>query len=138
MKIHIKLLVIATVMSFAACSKGNMDIIDVYGDPSVLIGKWKLSETLADPGDGSGECKKVSKETNNYIIFEENGRLSGNAFAEYTTYAVQDSITLKVTKADGITYQDYRYKLQGGALSLSPAGPIYCIEACGSRFKKIE
>ena len=138
MKIYTKLLVIATLMFFAACSKENMEVIDVYGDPSVLVGKWKLSETLADPGNGSGEWKKVSKETNNYIVFEENGKLSGNSFAGYTTYAVQDSITLKVTKADGITYQNYSYKLQGEALSLSPAGPIYCIEACGSRFKKIE
>ena len=132
------MLVLATVVLFAACSKDNMEIIDVYGDPSVLNGKWKLSETLADPGDGSGEWKKVSRETNSYIVFKEDGSLSGDAFADYTTYAVQDSIILKFTKADGVTFQNYGYKLQNRALSLSPAGPIRCIEACGIRFKKIE
>ena len=138
MKIFTKILVLAAVVFFAACSKGNMEIIDVYADPSVLTGRWKLSETMASPGDGSQEWKKVSKDLNDYIVFGEDGKLSGNAFADYSTYAVKDSITLTFTKADGITYQNYSYKLQGGALNMSPAGPIMCIEACGIRFKKIE
>jgi len=138
MKTFAKVFVLATVVFFAACSKNNMDVIDVFGNPAVLTGKWKLSETLADPGDGSGQWQKVPKESKDYIVFGEDGKLSGNAFEEYSTYAVQDSTTLKFTKPDGVTYQDYRYKLQGGALSMSPAGPIMCIEACGIRFKKVE
>ncbi|HUH34063.1 MAG TPA: hypothetical protein VLZ28_08915 [Daejeonella sp.] len=138
MKIFTKILVLAAVLFFAACSKANMDIVDVFGDPAVLMGKWKLSETLADPGDGSGQWRKVSRGTDDYIVFGIDGKLSGNAFKEYSTYAVQDSVTLQFKKADGVTYQNYRFQLQGGALSMSPAGPIMCIEACGIRFKKVE
>ena len=138
MKIFTKILVLAAVVFFAACSKNNMDIIDVYADPSILTGKWKLSETMADPGDGSQEWKKVPNESNDYIVFGEDGKLSGNTFKEYSNYAVQDSTILKFTKPDGVTYQNYSFKLQAGTLSMSPAGPIMCIEACGIRFKKIE
>jgi hypothetical protein len=130
--------IIAAVLFVSACSKENMEIIDVYANPDVLIGKWKLSETLADPGDGSGQWKKVANDTNQYIEFKADGKFSGNIYVDYTTYAVRDSSIITFTKADGVTYQNERYKLQGGVLSLSPAGPIYCIEACGARFKKIE
>lgn len=138
MKILTKVLLLAVVVLISACSKNNMDVIDVYADPAVLKGKWKLSETLADPGDGSGQWQKVPKQSKDYIVFGEDGELSGNAFKEYSTYSVQDSTTLKFTKPDGVTYQNYSYKLQGGTLSMSPAGPIMCIEACGIRFKKVE
>ena len=138
MKGFTKIIVLAAILLFAACSKNNMEVIDVYGNPSVLKGKWKLFETLADPGDGSGQWTKVPKNSEDYLIFGEEGKLSGNSFKEYSMYAVQDSVTLKFTKTDGVTYQNYRYKLQGGALSMSPAGPIMCIEACGIRFKKVE
>ena len=138
MKIFTNLLLLAAVILFAACSKENMAIIDVFADPSVLQGKWKLSESLADPGDGSGEWREVPRKLSTSIVFDANGRLSGDAFPGFTTYVVQDSVTLKFTKADGVTYQDYRYKLQGGALSMSPAGPIMCFEACGIRFKKVD
>ena len=138
MRTYTKMLVFLAVVIFAACSKNNMDIIDVFGNPAVLTGKWKLSETLADPGDGSGQWRKVTIESNEYIIFGADGKLSGNAFKDYSTYVVQDSTTLKFTKPDGVTYQNYSFKLQGGALSMSPAGPIMCIEACGIRFKKVD
>lgn len=138
MKIWTKILVLAVVFLFAACSKSNMDIIDVYADPSVLKGKWKLSETLADPGDGSGQWTKVPRNSDDHIIFGEDGKLSGTAFKDYSIYTVQDSTTLKFTKPDGLTYQNYFFKLQGGALTMSPAGPIMCIEACGTRFRKVE
>ncbi|NEU07608.1 hypothetical protein GZH53_04710 [Flavihumibacter sp. R14] len=137
MKIYTKLLVIATTLIFAACSKENGEIIDVFGDPGVLVGKWKLSETLNDPGDGSGEWRKV-KGTDYYIAFKANGEVSGNALPGYAVYSVRDSTVITFTKADGITYQNYSYQLKDGKLNMSPAGPIMCIEACGSRYVKVE
>jgi hypothetical protein len=135
MKTCSKLLIIVTILVIAACSKENMEIIDVFGNPKVLVGKWKLSETLSDPGDGSGKWTKVSRDNNQYIEFKENGEL---IYGNYKTYMVKDSTTLTFTEADGVTYQYLSYALQNGILSLSPAGPIWCIEACGTRYKKVE
>ncbi|MDD3788879.1 MAG: hypothetical protein PHO94_09315 [Petrimonas sp.] len=41
-----------------------------------LIGKWKLTEVLADPGDGSGTFHKVS--SNKTIEFQPNGAITSN------------------------------------------------------------
>lgn len=137
MKIYKKLLVIAAILFFAACSKQNGEIIDVFGDPGVLVGKWKLSESLADPGDGSGEWTKVRKSPDYYIEFKAGGEVSGNAVPDYAVYSVKDSAIITFTKADGITYQNYAYQLKDGKLQMSPAGPIMCFEPCGSRYVKV-
>ena len=131
------MLAIAAIIFFAACTKENGEVIDVFGDPGVLVGKWKLSETLVDPGDGSGEWKKVGRGFDYYIDFKANGELAGNGLPGYAVYSVKDSTIITVTKADGVTYQNYSYQLKDGRLSISPAGPIRCIEACGSRYVKV-
>ena len=138
MKAFKNIYLIAAILFFAACAKENGEIIDVFGNPAVLIGKWKLSETLADPGDGSGEWKKVGKKFEAFIEFKANGAIAGNALGDYSTYSVRDSSVIAVTKADGVTYQNYAYQLKDGKLNLSPAGPIMCIEACGSRYVKVK
>ena len=136
MKIYSRLLIIVAILVIAACSKENNEIIDVLGNPKVLVGKWKLTESLNDPGDGSGKWTKVSGSNVNYVEFKADGQLSG--YGDYKTYTVKDSTILTFTKADGVTYQDQRYQLQNGMLSMSPAGPIWCIEPCGLRYKKVQ
>lgn len=42
-----------------------------------LIGKWKLIEVLADPGDGNGTFQPV--ESNKIIKFKSNGTLTTNS-----------------------------------------------------------
>lgn len=135
MKIYTKLLAILAILIIAACSKENNEIIDVLANPEVLVGKWKLSETLSDPGDGSGKWTKASGKSS-YIEFKANGELG--SYGDYQTYAVKDSSILKFTEADGLKYQNYSYELKDGKLSMSPAGPIWCIEACGARYIKVE
>ena len=135
MKIYTKLFAIVAILIITACSKENNEIIDVLANPEVLVGKWKLSETLSDPGDGSAKWKKASGSS--YIEFRANGEL-GNSYGDYKTYAVKDSSILKFTEADGVKYQNYSYELKDGKLSMSPAGPIWCIEACGARYVKVE
>ena len=128
----IRLFLLALVVLFASCSKDTLD-----PNNKVLTGKWKLAETLADPGDGSGQWKKVSRETDTYIEFKANGDLAGTALGDFSTYAVSDSVTLTFTKKDGVTIQNYRYQLKDGFLQMSPAGPTWCIEGCGSRYVKV-
>lgn len=139
MKVYTKLLVIPAILFFfAACSKDNTESAGLSADPSVLTGKWKLSETRMDIGDGKSEWKPVEKGTDKYLEFKENGSLSGNTFPNYPLYSLKDSSIIMFKEADGIKYQNYRYELKDGKLSMSPAGPIWCIEACGGRYIKVE
>lgn len=138
MKIYTKLLVIAAILFFAACSKDNTESVDLFVDPAVLTGKWKLSETRMDIGDGKSEWELVDKGTGKYIEFKENGSLSGNTFPNYPVYSLKDSSIIMFKEADGIKYQNYRYELKDGKLSMSPAGPVWCFEACGARYIKVE
>ena len=132
MKSSIRLLLLTLIVLSSACSKEVPDPTN-----TVLTGKWKLAETLADPGDGSGKWKKVSGGTNRYIEFKANGELSGNVAGDFTTYALTDSSMLTFSQRDDATIQKYFYQLKDGYLQLSPAGPIWCIEGCGSRYIKV-
>ncbi|MFC6098961.1 hypothetical protein [Olivibacter domesticus] len=108
---------------FSACEKD-----DTLSTP--LQGKWILTETLADPGDGSGEWKTVSEDSVAYIIFNQDGSLQTNLYPKMEHYRVKDSIYLEI----GITSQKnpilYRYQIDQNSLLLNPP----CIEACGLRF----
>jgi hypothetical protein len=128
----IRLLLLALVIIFASCSKETLD-----PNNTELTGKWKLAETLADPGDGSGKWQKVSGKTDRYIEFKANGELAGTVPKDFISYAVSDSSILTFTKNDGVTIQNYLYQLKDGFLEMSPAGPIWCIEGCGSRYIKV-
>lgn len=130
------LFLLAAVLFVSACSKENLELIKVYDNPGALPGKWKLYAMMADPGNGTTEWKQVPQEPKRYLVFETDGKLSGELAGDYTRYVVQDSVILKFLKADGVTYQNHSYKLQGEILTMGLAGPIYCIEACGTRLKK--
>ena len=99
-----------------------------------LTGKWKFVESLLDPGDGSGKWLPVQVSAE--FELKDDGTTTGNAFPNYITYTLKDSVTLTFKQADTTT-QNYFYKISNDTLTMSPAGPIRCIEACGSRFKKV-
>lgn len=102
-----------------------------------LTGKWKLSETYADPGDGSGKYLPVAKTNTAYVIFNNNGTLTGSAFPNDVSYAIKDSVTLAITSKTN-EVENYTYKITSGVLQMSPAGPYFCIEGCGQRFIKVK
>lgn len=113
------------------CKKDNS------GTDNTLTGKWKLSETYADPGDGSGKYLPVAKTNTAYVIFNTNGTLTGTAFPNDVSYAVKDSVTLAFTSKTN-EVENYTYKITNGVLQMSPAGPYFCIEGCGQRFSKVK
>src|SRR5688572_32300081 len=102
MKRPIRFLVLAIVLLSVACSEKVLNPNNI-----ALTGRWKLVETLADPGDGSGKWTKVSDENNQYLEFKENGELAGSVAGEFRTYTISDSTTLIFTKKDGLTKQNY-------------------------------
>jgi len=103
----------------------------------MLTGKWKVTELLSDPGNGSGKWLPVSTKANyDYVTFGTNGNLEGTVFSNYVSYVVKDSITLTFTTKDKVI-ENYSYKISNGTLVMSPAGPIFCFEGCGTKFIKI-
>ena len=56
-----------TILIFIAVVLASCEYKDLRTSVSVLIGKWKLIETLVDPGDGSGTFTNVS--SNKMISF---------------------------------------------------------------------
>ncbi len=134
MKIFTCVLLIATVLFLMTCKKDNGN----SNSNTALTGKWKMSEGLADPGDGSGTWQPVSKEASQlYVQFDTNGKLEGTAFPNDVSYVVKDPVTLTFTSKDKVI-QNYRYNINNGTLTMSPAGPIVCYEPCGTRYTKVK
>lgn len=128
MKYFAYLLLAAVMLLAPSCRKDGAST----GNAS-LTGKWKLVESLNDPGDGSGKWLPVTNSTG--LDLNADGTMSGTTFPIYVSYVVKDSVTLTFSQSDK-TIQNYRYKISHDTLSMSPAGPIMCFEACGIRFKK--
>jgi len=122
MKIFHYLILAFIILSVSACEK--------FGSETSLTGKWKLTETLADPGDGSGQWVSVKK-SDKYLQLNSDGTLSGNSFSNYKQYRIIDDQKIEFINQNG-TATIHNYKLSGNSLEISGA----CIEACGSRFKK--
>lgn len=131
MKTLFKLTPILFLFLATACSKDKS-----VGNESLVNGKWKLIETLADPGDGSGKWQPVNNNTfSDNIRFKENGKVEWDQNKEFITYSIKDSVTLSFVRADK-SVQTYFYQIKGNQLTMSPDWPVRCIEACGSKYVK--
>lgn len=102
-------------------------------DGTILTGKWKHVKSFYSIG--GPQIEKDVKD-GDYLLFAENGALSGDGATSYTSYSVKDSITLSFKRADN-TIQDYWYAINDGILTLSPLAPIHCIEGCSEQYKKV-
>lgn len=133
MKTFFKLTLVLGLFFASSCSKDK-----TVRDSSLTGGIWELSESLADPGDGSGTWQPVTKTSHiDHISFKENGQLEWDLFKEFLTYKIKDSETLAFIRADK-TIQTYFYQIKDGRLSMSPLEPARCIEPCGSKYIKMK
>ena len=121
MKKSLLLLSTALVIFCISCEKKNEGPGEVYG-------KWKLTETLADPGDGSGKYKKA--DGNKILTLTSSGNIEGDALGALKTFKILDSVTMEVKEADQSRAFIYHYKATENTLTLNPP----CIEGCGLRF----
>ena len=102
-------------------------------DTTTVIGKWKLIETLSDPGDGSGEYEKY--EGNQIATIYSD---SSVVFIEGFCFS-QGGVDGKeaIVKVNTIYWPDcnltYVYELKEEYLFFYPP----CIEPCGLKFEKI-
>ncbi|TCD07587.1 hypothetical protein EZ449_13685 [Pedobacter frigidisoli] len=109
-----------------ACKK-NKDTVE--DGPGEIYGRWKLTETLADPGDGSGRYMKV-KGNPQYLNLERSGQMNGDALSDLQTFKILDSVTMEVYSKSYMRSIPYRYKVSARSLTLNPP----CFEGCGYRF----
>lgn len=120
------LLLLLCIAILISCSKSD----SACAEKTALTGNWKLVETLADPGDGSGTWQPAAHPLT--LTFTSNGSIGGDAFPQARHYEVSSDTNLRFTFADG-TFINYNYTLTETTLVLSGGG---CIEACGAKFIK--
>ena len=122
----IALLSVCIAVSIAACKRSTPE-------HSSLVGKWKLTATLADPGDGSGKWQTVSPLTPSYVEFKGDGTLSytpssQNGGGRYLL--TSDSTFTLITDTDSL--REF-YRIQGATLTITPP----CYEPCGERYASV-
>ncbi|MBG6234050.1 hypothetical protein IWX76_000605 [Pedobacter sp. CAN_A7] len=97
--------------------------------PGEIYGKWKLTETMNDPGDGSGKYIKVKGDPK-YLTVDRSGKMSGDAVPDLHSLKIIDSVRIEVINSNAKEPLVYRYKVSASSLTLHPP----CIEGCGIRF----
>jgi hypothetical protein len=120
-----KVLVLAVlVCSVTACEKN----IQLHN--SSIVGKWKLSEYLADPGDGSGTWQPADPSHPGYLEFNVDGTLTISPYNIYNSdhYQVTSDSTMIFLRGSESFPMGYHFSET--LLTLHPS----CIEACGERF----
>ncbi|MCX2574574.1 hypothetical protein [Pedobacter sandarakinus] len=112
-----------TIIVLLSCGKNPLS-----DRPGEVYGTWKLTETLFDPGDGSGKYEKVKE--NKSLNLSKTGIISGDALPDLNAFRILDSVRMEVTLKANQTILVYRYKATANMLTLNPP----CIEGCGYRF----
>ncbi len=100
-----------------------------------ITGAWKLTEVLADPGDGSGIFRKV--ESDKEITFYEDGIVKSNGqLSRMYDEGVNSAEGMYSLKDSTITSGDctLHFEIEGNILT------IYypCIEPCGEKYIKVQ
>ena len=104
-----------------------------------LVGKWRLIEVYADPGDGSGEYNPVTSDKT--IEFKNNGQFLSNgqmchveiepSAGSKGSYSIDD----KTLTPDNCEFAvDLPFEFQGSLLIIHH----FCIEGCGEKYEKVE
>jgi hypothetical protein len=112
-------------LSYSACKKSATTTF------TGIYGQWKINADFYSPGTAPA-WHNVTAGDKRYIIFDQSGKLETNAYTGYSKFTVKDSVTLLFSGTS--PEENYRYTLRHDTLVLGPAGPIYCIEGCATRF----
>jgi hypothetical protein len=124
-----------------SCEQG--DVIQEENIDNPLVGKWKLIEQLADPGDGSGTFQSTDKDLQIEFFADRTFRASRSmcTLANYDETESTGTVDLnqEVLYPDDcdalfedVDYQIH-YSINEGDLILY----YFCIEACGQKFEKV-
>ena len=139
-----KYLLLVLIVILSSCTSNESTPTDETG----LIGKWKLIEQLADPGDGSGKFQPISSKR--VIEFFNDGTVSVNGDLCFMTSEVGKTVTGTYMKtSDNNSDTQYEGEIIPNSCSsrsakvyfdLSTSGDLLlwyqCIEGCGQKFIK--
>ncbi len=128
MKKSILLLAILGVLF--SCHKSEEELA-----PASLAGTWKLTEVLADPGDGSGTFQPVS--SNKKIVFVSDNKVTSNG--SICDMSIESNSNTTTTYSEATHTIDCQnrpipYELNGNTLILS----YFCIEGCQAKYTKVQ
>jgi len=139
-RLLLSLMLLCTVM---ACKNETADPIDdtakrAMKENNGLIGKWKLVEYLADPGDGSGTYREVTADVAHTIEFKENGEFiekkgqGQSSVPLFNAYKVLDDKRIELIPIDKTAPSHIWYysDLSTSKLTLGYG----CIEACSGKY----
>jgi len=123
----------ATITSSSTTFKSPVDL-----DNKEITGKWQLTESLADPGDGSGTWQTV--ENGRTLEFDENGMVYSSTsfcYGEQINEATFDASEKMISSNCADRNVELSYELKEGKLFITPHNPR-CAEACGTKYSKLE
>ena len=119
------------VLAIVSCDTSSVDL-------SSINGTWKLSEVLADPGDGSGTFHSVS--SSKKILFFQNGTFVSNSnICQFSTSTAGSSAgTFSLTSntiepANCSNSYPFTLDLVSNELIIS----YQCFEACREKYRKV-
>lgn len=125
------LLLLAIVFTFS-CSK------EEDYEESDIVGTWKISQALLDPGDGSGVFTDI--ESDKSLEFFDDGRVISvgdlcplSSSSEGTAEGLYDESTGKITADCQGQEVSYDYEIINNELILT----YQCIEPCAIKYVKI-
>ena len=116
-----------------SCNKNDQELA-----PASLIGTWKLTEMLQDPGDGSGTFQPVN--SNKKIVFVNSNQVTSNGVLcdmsinsdTFTTGSYSETTkTINPSDCQNLTIN---YEVNASSLILS----YRCIEGCRAKYIKVE
>lgn len=128
------LFVFTSLFIFSSCSKKTAETDTV---PLSLNAKWIVTQTLMDPGNGSGKWMPVSTPNHYYLQLNSDSTAQSNYFKSFTEnvdlkeYRMANDSNIIFIFKDGSTRT---YYCQFDNKSLTIMGG--CYEACGSRFTR--
>jgi len=129
MKKRLLLLLAIACLLYVSCKKSDNN----NDGPGEVYGKWKLTETMFDIGNGNGKYTKVNGETK-YLTLEKSadkaGKFKGDALPDLFSFRILDSVKMEVYSNTYKMPLTYYYKVSAKSLQLNPP----CIEGCGYRF----
>ena len=106
-----------------------------------ILGTWRLTEVLADPGDGSGTYTPVDSDKT--ILFEGNGTYTSNgAVCSFSITAEENTVgTYEIISNSEFIINCPEENLADVSLILENGVLIAhfpCIEPCGQKYIKID
>jgi len=129
------ILLLGLFVFMSSCSNDDSGV-DTNAD---LIGEWKLIETNADPGDGSGTFQPVNSDK--VVVFSINGTITSNGSicilsidSNNPTSGTYSLSEFTISSSDCVEMErDVKFEIVNSKLIMR----YPCIEACEGKFTKI-